>query len=82
MDDYYLMSWVSVKDSLPQEKINPNTHDLEYVLCATTFGDVRTFKYGTPWGHTEAHFWNGGGIMDKYVTHWMTLPPLPTATCD
>lgn len=77
MDDFYLMSWVSVKDSLPQEKISPITHDFENVLCATTFGDVRAFKYGTPVGHTEAHFWNGAGIMDKYVTHWMPLPPLP-----
>lgn len=69
--------WVSVKERLPDERINPNTHDFEYVLCATIWGDVRPFKYGTPIGHTEAHFWNGLGYVDAYITHWMPLPEPP-----
>ena len=70
--------WISVKDRLPEGKISPITGDFEYVLCATTFGDVRAFKYGAPKGwHGEAHFWHGAGMMDKYVTHWMSMPEMP-----
>ena len=71
------MTWVSVEERLPEEKINPNTLDFEYVLCTTTFGDVMAYKFGTPIGWEEPHFWNGCGIygvMDRYVTHWMPLP--------
>lgn len=69
--------WISVKDGLPEERINPNTNDFKYVLCATTFGDTRAYKYGMMDGNTEAHFWHGFGIMDKYVTHWMPSPEPP-----
>ena len=70
--------WHRVEDGLPKEKQNKNYKDFEYVLCATTFGDVRPYKFGTPIGWDEPHFWYGtGGIMDKYVTHWMPLPEPP-----
>ena len=69
--------WIPVTERLPEEKINPNTRDFEYVLCATVFGDVRPYKYGTPIGQREAHFWNGAGYVDAYVTHWMPLPEPP-----
>lgn len=69
--------WTSVKDELPKEKINKNYQDFEYVLCATTFGDVRAYKFGTPTGWKEPHFWDGAGIMDEYVTYWMPLPEMP-----
>lgn len=69
--------WVSVKDRLPDEKQSEITHDFEYVLCATTFGDVRAYKFGTPIGWNEPHFWHGAGKMDKYVTHWMPMPEMP-----
>ena len=69
--------WVSVKDRLPDEKQSEITHDFEYVLCATTFGDVRAYKFGTPTGWKEPHFWNGCGKMDEYVTHWMSMPEMP-----
>ena len=69
--------WISVKDRLPEERINPNTNDFEYVLCATTFGDVRAYKYGMIDGNIEAHFWHGFGMVDKYITHWMPLPEPP-----
>ena len=69
--------WISVKERKPDERINPNTRDFEFVLCTTIWGDVRPFKYGTPIGQKEAHFWNGAGYVDAYVTHWMPLPEPP-----
>lgn len=72
-----LPKWIPVKERLPEEKINPNTHDFEYVLCATIWGDVRPFKYGKPIGNKDAHFWNGAGYVDAYITHWMPLPTPP-----
>ena len=69
--------WIPVTERLPKEKINPNTLDFEFVLCATVFGDVRPHKYGTPIGQGEAHFWNGSGYVDAYVTHWMDMPDPP-----
>ena len=58
-------------------KINQNTLDFEYVLCATTFGDVRPYKFGRRIGQGESHFWNGAGYVDTYVTHWMPIPEPP-----
>jgi len=69
--------WISVEERLPEQRINQNTLDFEYVLCATTFGDVRPYKYGSRIGQGEAHFWNGAGYVDAYVTHWMPLPEPP-----
>lgn len=69
--------WIPATERLPEEKINPNTHDFEYVLCATVFGDVRPFKFGTRIGETQPHFWNGAGYADAYINHWMPLPELP-----
>ena len=69
--------WVSVKDRLPNEKINPNTHDFEYVLCYTIFGDVRAYKYGTPMFAKSPHFWDEAECVDEYVTHWQYLPEPP-----
>lgn len=69
--------WISVTKRLPEERINPNTQDFEYVLCTTIWGDVRPFKYGTPIGQKDAHFWNGAGYVDAYVTHWQPLPTPP-----
>ena len=66
--------WISVSERMPEEKINPNTKDLEKVLCSTIWGDVRPYKYGKPIGYDKAHFLLGGGIMDEYVTAWQPLP--------
>ena len=73
----YLPRWIPVTERLPEQRINQNTWDFEYVLCATTFGDVRPFKYGRQIGQGDAHFWNGAGYVDAYVTHWMPLPEPP-----
>ena len=72
-----LPKWIPVTERLPEERINPNTRDFEYVLCATIWGDVRPFKYGTQIGQRESHFWNGAGYVDAYVTSWMPLPEPP-----
>lgn len=75
--------WISVKDRLPEEKINPVTMDFQKVICCCDFGgepkriDVRTYGYGTPMGYKEAHFWHGPQSMDGVVTHWMLLPEPP-----
>lgn len=69
--------WIPVTERLPEERINPYTTDFEYVLCSTIWGDVRPFKYGTQIGQKEAHFWNGAGYVDAYITHWMPLPEPP-----
>ena len=78
----YLPKWIPVGERLPEEKINPHTHDFEPIICSTNFGDVRVYKYGTPIGWNEPHFWNGAGIMDWYVTHWMNLPAPPKGMSD
>ena len=70
-------AWVSVKDRLPNEKINPNTNDFEYVLCYTIFGDVRAYKYGTPMFAKSPHFWDDAENADEYVTHWQYMPEPP-----
>lgn len=69
--------WVSVKERLPVEKINKNTRDFENVICATVFGDVRFYGYGSV-KLNEPHFWHCGTVMDEYVTHWMPLPEMPS----
>ena len=66
--------WIPVSKGLPEEKINPNTSDFEKVLCSTTFGDVRAYKCGTPYGWEKPHFWRGLNVMDEYVLAWMPLP--------
>ena len=69
--------WISISECLPEEKINPNTSDFEEVLCSTTFGDVRVYKFGTPYGWKEPHFWRGLNVMDEYVKAWIPKPEIP-----
>lgn len=66
--------WIPVSEGLPEEQINPNTNDFQEVLCTTVWNDVRSYKYGKPIGHDEAHFWYGGRIMDEYVIAWRYKP--------
>lgn len=71
--------WISVKDRLPKEKLNITTGDWEYVICATTSGDVKPYQYGKSikGKGLKAHFWDRYLIVDEYVTHWMPLPEPP-----
>lgn len=69
--------WTYVEEELPKTIINEHTHDYQEYNCLCDFGDygfdVRTYKFG------NGHFWNGGGIVDKYVTAWQPLPEIPDA---
>ena len=67
-------NWIPVSERLPQEKFNPYTHDFQEVLCVTTFGDVRTYKYGTAIGDNKAHFYHGGWNVDNYILAWQYFP--------
>ena len=82
MQDAYLkgkaarqqVEWIPVSERLPEERIDHNTKDFEYVLCSTIWDDVRPYKFGKPIGHDKPHFWLCGGIMDEYVIAWRPLP--------
>lgn len=69
-----LDSWTPVGERLPEGKIDPMTNDFELVLCSTVWEVVRPYKFGKPIGHSKAHFWSGGGIMDDYVIAWKPMP--------
>lgn len=63
--------WIPVDEQMPEEKINPITSDYyEYQVTARFGGDtdVRHYKFG------NGHWWNGPGIVDKYVIAWRPLP--------
>lgn len=66
--------WVPVSERMPEGRIDPVTNDFEYVLCSTTWNDVRSYKFGKRIGEDKAHFWYGGVIMDEYITAWQPLP--------
>ena len=65
---------IPVSEKLPEEKINPYTNDFDEVLCTTDWGEVKTFKFGTPILHHKPHFWLGGAIMDEHVIAWQYKP--------
>ena len=63
--------WIPVEERLPEEKINPITHD--YYIYPVTFEtevvcDVRYYSFG------KGHWWHGHECMDRYVTAWQTRP--------
>lgn len=63
--------WILCSERLPEEKINPVTHDLyEYPVTADFRGvkDVRYYKFG------KGHWWHGAGVVDHLVIAWMPLP--------
>lgn len=83
IDSTSINGWISVKDRLPEERINPLTNDFQDVICFCDFGgrpkktDIRTYGYGKVSWEKEPHFWHGPQIMDGIVTHWMPLPEPP-----
>ena len=63
--------WISVEDRLPEEKVNPISRDYYEYQVTAKFGntkDVRYYRYG------NGHWWNGPGIVDKYVIAWRGNP--------
>lgn len=63
--------WISVDEQLPEEKVNPVSQDFYEYQVTAKFGnvkDVRHYKYG------NGHWWNGPGIVDKYVITWRENP--------
>lgn len=66
-------TWIPVSERLPEEILNPNTHDFKEVQCTTIWGDVRVYKFGREIGYDTAHFWYGLRMMDEYVVAWKPL---------
>jgi len=63
--------WIPCSERLPEEKENPVTRDFyEYQVTfkSNDVTDIRHYKFG------RGHWWNGGGIMDRYVIAWQPLP--------
>ena len=63
--------WIPVERGLPEEKINPISRDFYEYQVTAKFGnakDVRYYRYG------NGHWWNGPGIVDKYVIAWRENP--------
>ena len=71
LDSNISEGWIPCDVALPEEKINPVTKDYyeyEVTFQSGDFLDVRHYKFG------DGHWWNGPGIMDKYVTAWRQRP--------
>ena len=69
-----IMEWISVKDKLPEVKLNRLTGDFEYVICVCNWSsgrDVRPIQYG------KGHFIQNGVYVDEHISHWMPLPEKP-----
>ena len=63
--------WIPVEERLPEEKVNPISRDYYEYQVTAKFGntkDVRYYRYG------NGHWWNGPGIVDKYVIAWRGNP--------
>lgn len=63
--------WIPVEERLPEEKVNPVSQDFYEYQVTAQFGnvkDVRHYKYG------NGHWWQGPGIVDKYVIAWRENP--------
>lgn len=74
--------WIPVGERMPEEKINPISRDFYEYQVTAKFGnakDVRYYRYG------NGHWWNGPGIVDKYVIAWRENPepykPKQPETC-
>ena len=63
--------WIPVEERMPEEKANPELQDFYEYQVTAKFGevtDVRHYKFG------NGHWWNGPGIVDKYVIAWRERP--------
>lgn len=63
--------WVSVEERLPEEKINPISQDFYEYQVTVKFGNAKDVRH---YGYGNGHWWNGPGIVDKYVIAWRENP--------
>ena len=71
---YYNDGWIPCSERLPEEKENPVTGDFYVypVMCDFAgISDIRYYAFG------RGHWHHGPSIMDRYVTHWADIKPLP-----
>lgn len=64
------MKWISVHESLPDEKINPvtsNYYQYPVKVCIGGTHDIKYYHFG------DGHWWHGPSIVDEYVTHWFDI---------
>ena len=70
--EQYNNGWIPVSERLPEERINPVTHDYyQYPVMFESDGveDIKYYYFG------NGHWRYGLQIMDCYVTHWMNIKP-------
>jgi hypothetical protein len=64
-----MSKWISVEDELP-------TH-YQQVLVSSEYADGNAALFIEVYNGNKTGFLGIGGKRDKYVTHWMPLPPPP-----
>lgn len=78
-----VMQWISVKDRLPDIRVENNTVKVTDVVIATD-GELRMFGYFRIYHYDET--WEFYGVdeddieyefFDNIITHWMPLPAPP-----
>lgn len=68
------MSWVSVKDRLPDEDVDVLVCDINHLGAPIAVGKYSPNPNWSDW-ETDSDFWQGSSDLD--VTHWMPLPTNP-----
>lgn len=67
--------WLPI-DTAPKD----GTHILILVLEDNGTGEMEVVRWSTEWSHWRTDSWDDGGYdAELRPTHWMTLPPLPSA---
>ena len=72
--------WIAVSEKLPVESTLEQRH---YVLAWFNWGADRNWYQAHQFAEIVSGHWRpsgGNGNFDKYVTHWMSLPPAPPAS--
>lgn len=65
-----MAEWISVKDRLP--------YHFQQVLVYSEYSDGSPAVFIEFYNGTKIGFLGVGGKRDKFVTHWMPLPPPPS----
>lgn len=68
-DKVYRKRWIPVEERLPEEGVNPVTHDSYVYPVTVDFGDAQDVRY---YSFCCGHWYNQGlGEMDNWVIAWM-----------